>query len=102
MNKYMVVYVVGPFENNKEENCKKFKETSIDLWDCGYVVINPIANGKCMKGHFTSDEFRERDIEIVTKVDAIYVQEGWEESVGSKMEIEKANEYGIFLNRLAS
>ena len=93
MNHFKVVYISGPYRIDKEKAILAFRKATEDLWAAGFVPIDPIALTCHLDGKFPDDDFIERDKELVSRCDAIFLLPGWQESEGAKVELETAHIY---------
>ena len=90
-----IVMLCGPFIDNPEENRKKFEEAALPVWKAGFFAFNPIGNCFYMFGKVSEDVFKERDLWIVEKMDALLMLNGWNSSAGANREREHALKLGI-------
>lgn len=88
------IYIAGPMRGKKENNAEAFARAEARLRRRGFTVINPLNVGRGI----APDEVVASDADLLKTVmkiermlirhcDAIYLLEGWEESVGAKAEL---------------
>ena len=90
-----IVMLCGPFIDDPEGNRKRFEAAALDVWKAGFFAFNPIGNCFYMFGKVSEEIFKERDLWIVEKMDAVLMLEGWQKSVGANREREYALKLGI-------
>lgn len=95
-----VIYVAGAYRskslNKIWENINHAMRQSRKLWLAGWAVICPHANTAFMdEMPKTDDMFINGDLEILKRCDAIYMLQGWENSVGATGEFNLAMELGL-------
>lgn len=92
-----MVYVAGAYSNNPEHNMQKAEQASIQLIKNGFAVFTPHKNfydyQKYKDIHY--ETYLRMDFEIIRRCDAVYVLDNWEESPGTKREIDLCNEWDI-------
>jgi hypothetical protein len=95
----MRAYISGPMSGMPEYNRVAFEEAAIRLRDIGYEVTSPIeldnADGHSMDDPNLMDYywyFLSRDIQVIgdSKIDEMFVLEGWWKSRGARLEIFQA------------
>lgn len=99
----MIIYLAGPLTqiNNKsvQDNVSSAKAIALELWKLGYTVISPHAN--CDLPMALAQEELEpsywlnKDLEIISRCDALVVLPDWELSLGTNAEINYAKERDI-------
>lgn len=88
------IYVAGPMRGKNENNAEAFARAEARLRRRCFTVINPLNIGRSI----APDEVIASDADLLKTVmriermlirhcDAIYLLEGWEESVGAKAEL---------------
>ena len=91
-----VIYVSGKYRGESErevfDNIIKARTAALKLWDKGWAVICPNTKSIFMGSQLGDDKFIEGDLEIVSRCDAIFMLEGWHDSVGARLELERAKE----------
>lgn len=98
--KKKIIYVAGPYSGKDEnavfENIITARKHALELWRKGWIVICPHTNSLFMGGAGLPDkEFVDRDLEIVSRCDAIYMLPGWEKSEGAIRELTEAKKDGL-------
>jgi len=63
------------------------RKAAVKLWDEGWAVICPHTNSAFMGSRLGDDKFLEGDLEIVSRVDAVYMLKGWQDSPGAREEL---------------
>ena len=87
----MKIYISGPISKQKIEKVRnKFDKAEQKLISEGNEVINPLKINH-LEGALWKD-YMLRDIEELFKCDAIYMMEGWENSMGARIELSIAIE----------
>lgn len=97
----MLVYVSGPYTAKSHDeisaNINAARDVAIKLWEMGHTVICPHLN----TAHFETDckatyeQYMAGDFVLLAVCDAIVVLPGYDNSRGTKMEIDYAAELGI-------
>lgn len=78
------------------DNIIHARSAALKLWNEGWAVICPHTNSMFMGSRLGGDEkFIEGDLEILKRCDAIYMLNNWQDSVGAKLELTKAQEVGL-------
>jgi hypothetical protein len=93
----MLIYLAGKYSGDIAENIQRAREVAIELWQKGYAVICPHLNTanfeedcKC-----AYDDYIKGDLQIVSRVDAVVLLPGWQDSNGAKLEAVHAKQHGI-------
>ena len=93
----MRIYISGPMTgvDNYEENFERAEKYLISL---GYEVINPSKVDAALP-QMDYFEYLDIDLYLLSKCQAIYMLNGWNNSNGSKEELKMAlkNDYDIYL-----
>ena len=96
-----VIYVSGAlrgFGNDWKQHCniERAWHVARALWRMGYTAICPHLNNLHMDGpDITADDFIAGDFVLIERSDALIVVPGWENSSGTKQEIEFARDLNI-------
>lgn len=98
MNKReIIIYVSGKYSGDIDANIQKAREASIKLWELGYTVFCPHLN----TFHFEKDckcfyeDYINGDIEILRRCNAVFMLDGWKDSLGAVKEHKFALVWGI-------
>lgn len=95
----MLLYVAGPYRGDVRRNIARAGLIAARLWELGHTVICPHLN----TAHFellttvSNDQYVERDLEIVRRVDGLVMVPGWQESEGARSERKLASWMGKFI-----
>ena len=93
-----VAYIVGPYRSKTVhgivENIRRAEAIAIKYWQFGYAVICPHKNTALFDGLAPDHVWLDGDIEILKRCDVIVMTPGWENSSGSKAELEIAKQLG--------
>lgn len=89
-----VVYVAGPYRAADnwliEQNIRRSEEMALEIWRLGHVGISPHKLTQHYQYHLPDDVWLKGDLEILSRCDAVILLQGWENSSGTKAEIEFA------------
>jgi hypothetical protein len=104
MQNKKIIYVAGPYTgpdyDTIEKNIGKAEKAAIELWSRGWVVITPHLN----TAHFEIYEDKYNldyhtwlngDLEILSRCDAIFFLDGWDDSKGSMAEYSYCDANGL-------
>lgn len=83
------VYIAGPITSRLDTYKLHFASAKAKLEKQGHLVMSP----HVLPLGFDWGDYLEISIEMMTSCDAVYVLKGWEESRGTKLEIELAKKY---------
>lgn len=87
------VYVSGPI-SNAPDYLINFAGAKSRLLRCGYEVVNPAQMCLSLPNTFSHNEYMEVCMAALKACDTIYLLNGWQNSVGAKIEAE----YALFNN----
>lgn len=95
-----VIYIAGAYRADSEsgvfENIMRARSVALRLWGEGWAVICPHTNSIFMGSRLGGDEkFIEGDLAILSRCDAIYMLNNWENSRGAKLEYQEAKRLGL-------
>lgn len=97
----MIVYTAGPYTakdgvGSVNDNIARARDVAVQLWGAGYTVICPHMNTAHMELYtgMTSDQFVDKDLELVKASDTIVMLPYWEQSRGAVRELECARSMG--------
>ena len=94
-----IIYVAGKFRGKTayEIHCNvvKAEAVALELWRDGWVVFCPHLNTQNFQGELPDEVWLNGCIEILMRCDAIYMMEGYEQSVGALAELEIAEELDL-------
>lgn len=88
-------YISAPITGLPMEEVEKHFQSAVEyLVRLGFnTIINPLNNGLPKDASY--DEHMQRDLELLSQCDFIYILKGWEQSKGCRMELEKAMSNGL-------
>lgn len=88
------VYLSAPISGyDLEERRKAFSKIEERLLNNGYEVCNPM--GAQWQEGITTQEYMRKDLEMLLTCDTILMMEGWNNSIGCKLELDVAIATGI-------
>lgn len=93
----MIIYVAGPYRGNVEANIANARKVAIAVWEAGHVALCPHLNA----AHFEKDctlgdnVYLSGDLALLARCDALVLCPGWQESPGTKQELNFAKLNGI-------
>ena len=94
-----IAYIAGPYRSDTVrgivENIRRAEAVAIKYWQIGYAVICPHKNTALFDGLMPDRTWLDGDIEILKRCDVIVMSKGWENSSGSKAELEIATKLGL-------
>jgi hypothetical protein len=97
-----LIYTAGPYNDKRGEhyvleNIMRARQAALFIWRNGGVAICPHLNTYFFDGAFGlhRDTWIKGDLEIIKRCDGIYMVENWENSEGSKQELDFATEHGL-------
>ena len=95
------IFVSGPYraktEEEKRDNIWHAVRVAVRLWELGWCVFCPHANTANFDlfSSLPPKAYLEGDIAFLKECSAIFMLEGWEQSVGAKRELEVATEQSL-------
>lgn len=91
----MITYISGPMTNIPDLNKPKFMQTERKLAALGYTVLNPA----CLPSspEITHEQHMIIDLATLSICDGIYMLDGWKNSIGAKIEYNKALDDGLVI-----
>lgn len=92
----MLIYLSGPYRGNIAKNIEAARRVAVELWEQGYTVICPHLNTAFFERDCKiTDDYIRRDLEIVSRCDAVILLPGWQCSEGAREEKRAAEDLGI-------
>ncbi|HPY64450.1 MAG TPA: DUF1937 family protein [Smithellaceae bacterium] len=95
----LLVYVSGPYTAptyaKLNENVRAAEAAMIMLMNAGASVICPHKNTYMIDGAVSTIDLLWSDFEQIRRCDAMYVLQGWQTSLGTRMEMEIARRSGV-------
>jgi nucleoside 2-deoxyribosyltransferase len=90
-----LVYVIGAYSGDVDNNIKKAEDISIMLIKRGYHVITPHKNTSGYEKYedgetITHQTWIDMDINILSRCDAVFIMNNSDKSYGSQIEIDYA------------
>ena len=94
LNEGQRVYISGPIKGHlMYERKEAFRKQQRELIQCGLVGVNPFENG--VPSHYPDEQHLREDLKLLLGCDAILMMDGWEKSVGARLELLVACHCGI-------
>ena len=94
-----VVYVAGPYRASTEygikTNIRNAEELAIKVWQAGAACICPHLNSAFLGGVIEDNGWLRGDLEIIRRCDALLLVPNWENSVGTRGEVDLAKSIGL-------
>jgi len=95
-----LVYIAGPYRGDGtpdciHENIQVARIIAKKYWQAGYAVICPHMNSAYMDGVCPDETFLEGAIEILKRCDGIVMMPNWQQSAGSRDELNMAIKLGL-------
>ena len=95
----IVVYISGPYRAPTawgiEQNIRKAEALALRVWKAGMVALCPHLNTRCFQGELPDSDWITGDLALVMRSDVVLMVEGWENSAGAKLEMERAKRHHI-------
>ncbi|MCT6875589.1 DUF4406 domain-containing protein [Frischella perrara] len=86
-----IVYIAGPISGHENRNKNKFLRAEQELKKRGFVVLNP----HCLPAGLSEAQYMDICLAMVRSSDAIYLLDGWENSLGAVAEHALAKKNGL-------
>ena len=84
--KKLKIYISGPISGLPYEEVERhFERAKRDLAKADFEPISPLENGLLPEASW--EAHMQRDLEILSTCDGIYLLRGWEKSKGAKIEV---------------
>ena len=94
-----VVYIGGPVgavdQWQVEANIRRAEALALEVWKLGAVAICPHTMTRFYEGVLPRATWLEGDLELLRRSDALLLVRGWEESAGTRAEVEYASQLKI-------
>jgi len=95
-----LVYIAGPYRGNGTPDCihkniQAARTVAKKYWQKGYAVICPHMNSAYMDGACLDEMFLNGAIEILKRCDGIVMMPNWQQSEGSRNELNVADKLGL-------
>ena len=94
-----VIYIAGPFRGPStwaiEQNIRRAESLALEAWLAGFAVICPHTLTRFYQGAAPDSVWLEGELAIIARCDALLLVPNWEQSVGTRGEIARAEELGI-------
>ncbi len=86
------IYISGPMSGYPDNNFPAFDAAALRLTALGYSAVNPADINKQMNPDDVGlySKCIRNDLKALADCDAIYMLNGWQKSVGAKLELENA------------
>lgn len=97
----MLIYISGPYSayegSTVEDNIARAAAVARALWEAGHAVICPHLNtaGFERTCQATYDQYIAGDLNMIARVDAMVMTEGWAFSKGANIELDYARAIGL-------
>ena len=88
-----IIYVAGPYRGEIKYNVLKAAAVGRLLRQCGKAVIIPHVESLFFPESLTEEEWTEHGIDLLHCVDTVVLVPEWQDSVGTRNEIDYAKEY---------
>lgn len=94
-----LAYIAGPYRApNKwaiEQNIRKAECLALEVWRNGLACLCPHMNSRHFDGAAPDEVWLAGGLEMLRRCDAVLLVQGWEDSEGTRREIQEAGLYGI-------
>jgi nucleoside 2-deoxyribosyltransferase len=95
----LVIYIAGPYRAATTwgiaENIQTAKRVALEVWRAGFVALCPHANTSLFDGELPDDAYRNGDLTLMERCDAVLLLDGWERSSGTREEVRTAKRMGL-------
>ena len=95
----VVVYIGGPYsaisQHHIELNIRAAEALALEVWKLGAVAICPHTMTRFYEGALPRETWLEGDLELLRRSDALLLVRGWEESAGTRAEVQAASRLKI-------
>ena len=93
------VYIGGPYsaptQHQIEQNIRAAEALALEVWKLGAVAICPHTMTRFYEGVLPRETWLAGDLELLRRSDALLLVRGWEESAGTRAEVEYASQLKI-------
>lgn len=95
-----VAYVIGPYRSKQgsqgiKKNIDRAEDLARKMWLLGFAVICPQKNTAFLDGIAPDEVWIRGDLEFLNRSDLAVTVNGWENSTGSKMELDFCKNHNI-------
>lgn len=94
-----LIYIAGAIEAEtawaRERNIRVAEARALRLIKMGAAVYCPHTQCRFYDGELPWDDWLKRDLEILSRCNAIFMLENWKDSKGAKLEYETATRWGM-------
>ncbi|WP_226020324.1 DUF4406 domain-containing protein [Serratia symbiotica] len=90
-NRKPVVFISGPMTGIENYNREMFHHEASQLRNIGFTVLNPAIFPDGLEHH----QYLAMTLVMLEQADAIYLLDGWENSIGAKAEVIRARELNL-------
>lgn len=94
-----VIAIVGPFRAATgweiELNCRNAEMIALSVWEMGAAALCPHMNTRGWHGVLPDHVWLDGYLEMLRRCDGVVLIQGWEESEGSRAEVEQAHRLGL-------
>jgi len=94
----IVCYIAGPLSaptaEAREANIRSAEALACAVWDAGAVALCPHSIARHYTGSLPESAWLAGDLELLRRCDALILVPGWEQSVGTRGEVEAAHQRG--------
>ena len=94
-----LIYTAGPITADtdweREQNIRRAEEISLAIMKLGAAVFCPHTQARFFNGEMPWEEWIKRDLEVLSRCDAIFMIPNWKNSKGATAEHAFAKEHGM-------